>query len=153
MNKAFTKESDNDLPIAPLSAGFPLLPVGYLNRITPAGFQRFQQEIELLSSLGTLTPETQGRLALLRDRASTWEVDSSLGSGQDNFGYLVYVSDQDGKERSYQIVGVDETNPSSGRISWLSPMGQALLRAQVGDEVEVQTPRGKTTLGVIHLSE
>ena len=158
MNKAFTKESDDDLPVVPLAAGFPPIALGFSNRITATGFKRFQQEIELLSSLGTLTPETQGRLALLRDRAATWEVNGPalggvLESGQDNFGYIVQVCDQDGKGRSYQIVGIDETSPSSGRISWLSPMGQALLRVQVGDEVKVQTPRGKITLEVTLLSE
>lgn len=45
--------------------------------------------------------------------------------------------DAQGRERRYTIVGPQETNPSRGRISHLSPVGSALLGKRVGDRVEV----------------
>ena len=41
----------------------------------------------------------------------------------------------DGAERSYTLVGEDEADPAQGIISWISPIAQALIGAQVGDEV------------------
>lgn len=42
-----------------------------------------------------------------------------------------------GALRTYTIVGAHEANPSKGRISYISPVGKALLGAKVGDRVEV----------------
>ena len=53
------------------------------------------------------------------------------------------VVKQDGQKReTYTIVGAAEANPKEGLISNESPMGQALLNHQVGDEVEVMAPAG-----------
>jgi hypothetical protein len=40
------------------------------------------------------------------------------------------------------IVGVDELDPGRGRVSWISPIATALLKAQIGDVVTMRTPRG-----------
>lgn len=65
------------------------------------------------------------------------------------FGATVtYVNSRD-EEVRVKIVGVDEANMKDGKISWLSPIARALLRAEVGDEVEVRTPRGVDTLEVL----
>lgn len=48
----------------------------------------------------------------------------------------------DKKKFIYSIVGSVEANPSEGKISNESPMGEALLNKKAGDVVEVQTPRG-----------
>lgn len=42
-----------------------------------------------------------------------------------------------GNERVYTIVGAHEANPSKGRISYVSPVGKALLGARVGDQVSI----------------
>ncbi|HET9200925.1 MAG TPA: transcription elongation factor GreA [Dehalococcoidia bacterium] len=57
-------------------------------------------------------------------------------------GADVTVVDEDGKERKYTIVGPPETDPAKGRISNESPVGQALLGRQVGDEIQVAVPAG-----------
>lgn len=44
-----------------------------------------------------------------------------------------------GKERTYQILGSQETNPTSGKISHVSPLGQALLNHKAGEIIQVQT--------------
>ncbi|MFH1430657.1 MAG: transcription elongation factor GreA [Candidatus Uhrbacteria bacterium] len=59
-----------------------------------------------------------------------------------NIGSCVEL-DCDGVERKYCIVGASEADPTQGRISNESPLGQALLGRTPGEEVSVVTPRGK----------
>lgn len=67
------------------------------------------------------------------------------------FGATVtYMNSRDETLR-VKIVGVDEADMNEGKISWLSPIARALLKAEVGDEVEVRTPRGIDTLEVLKI--
>ena len=54
----------------------------------------------------------------------------------------VTVSDETGRERTFKIVGADETNTKRGWISWKSPVGRALIGKQIDDAVIVKTPAG-----------
>jgi transcription elongation factor GreB len=67
------------------------------------------------------------------------------------FGATVTVSDEDEKERIYLIVGVDETDAKVGKVSWISPVGQALLQARQGDVVILKTPKGEEELEVVRV--
>jgi transcription elongation factor GreA len=68
------------------------------------------------------------------------------------YGSRVKLEDVDeGVLIEYQIVFPEEVDPAAGHISLHSPIGQALLRKAVGDEVEVITPQGKRTYQVIEL--
>ncbi len=58
------------------------------------------------------------------------------------FASTVSMADEDDKKFKYQIVGVDEVDVSAGKISYISPIGRALIGRRIGDEVEVKTPRG-----------
>ncbi len=58
------------------------------------------------------------------------------------FGATVVLCDEQGEEQVYQIVGIDETDFSRGRISWVSPLARALIRAREGDQVRFQSPAG-----------
>lgn len=58
------------------------------------------------------------------------------------FGATVTIMDESDNERVYRVVGVDETDAKTGKISWNSPIGQALLQATEGDAVTVRTPKG-----------
>lgn len=60
------------------------------------------------------------------------------------FAATVSMADEDDKIVKYQIVGVDEVDVSAGKISYISPIGRALIGRKIGDEVEVKTPRGET---------
>lgn len=60
------------------------------------------------------------------------------------FAATVSMADEDDKIVKYQIVGVDEVDVSAGKISYISPIGRALIGRKTGDEVEVKTPRGET---------
>lgn len=65
------------------------------------------------------------------------------------FGCTVTVENGAGDEKVLSIVGVDEIDPARGRISWVSPIGRALLGAYVGDSVTVQVPHGEDELEVV----
>lgn len=60
------------------------------------------------------------------------------------FATTVTIADEDDKEFTYQIVGIDEVDVAAGKISYISPIGRALIGRKLGDEVEVKTPQGET---------
>ena len=63
------------------------------------------------------------------------------------------VEDVDTEEsRTYTILGPDEAEPAKGSISFLSPVGQALLGKEVGDEVSVDIPRGRVTYEIVNIT-
>jgi transcription elongation factor GreA len=57
----------------------------------------------------------------------------------------------DDKERIFQIVGSNESDPSTGKLSHSSPVGKAVLKRQVGDKVTVSTPRGTTEYEILNV--
>ena len=57
--------------------------------------------------------------------------------------------DDDGETVTYTIVGADESNPASGRISSSSPVGRALVGRDIGDFVVVKTPAGETRYRIL----
>ena len=65
------------------------------------------------------------------------------------FGATVTVLDQNGAEKTYSIVGIDEADVSRGRISWISPLAKALIKAREGDTVTVRTPGGDESLEIV----
>jgi transcription elongation factor GreB len=74
--------------------------------------------------------------------------EESTGREDVRFGALVEVVDENGKVSQYRIVGPDEADPSSGRISFQSPLGKSLMKRRVGDAVTVQRPAGEIELEV-----
>lgn len=58
------------------------------------------------------------------------------------FGATVTLLDEDDKSVKYQIVGQAEADAKSGKISYNSPLGRALIGKSLGDEVEVTVPAG-----------
>jgi len=65
------------------------------------------------------------------------------------FGTTVEVQDEAGQVETYCIVGEDEADPAQGRISWVSPLAEALLHAEPGDEVVWRRPAGAKRLEVM----
>jgi len=77
---------------------------------------------------------------------------SSIPRDMVAYGSRVKLEDIDeGAMIEYQIVFPEEVDPAAGHISLHSPIGQALLRKAVGDEVEVVTPQGKRTYQILEL--
>ena len=70
---------------------------------------------------------------------------------QVQFGSDVTVRTENGRNRSYQLVGSAEASPLEGKISNESPVGQALLDRRVGDVIEVTTPSGVQKLTIISI--
>ena len=68
------------------------------------------------------------------------------------FGATVTYADDDDKERTVRIVGVDEVGHAPGEISWISPVARALLKARVGDVVNIRTPAGLESIEVVDIS-
>ena len=69
------------------------------------------------------------------------------------FGATVSICDINGagEEAVYQIVGIDEANAAEGRISWISPLAKALLKAREGDTVRFQSPAGWREIEVVEI--
>ena len=67
------------------------------------------------------------------------------------FGATVRYANERDEEISVAIVGIDEADMAAGKISIGSPVALALLRAKVGDEVTVRTPRGAEVVEVLEV--
>jgi transcription elongation factor GreB len=65
------------------------------------------------------------------------------------FGATVTYARTDGSEHTVTLVGVDEADFQSGKISWRSPIAQALMKAKVDDAVQVRTPAGIEEIEVV----
>lgn len=95
----------------------------------------------------------EGRILEKEDvlrRAVVINEEAAHHSGRVVVGSGVEV-EQDGKKRHYQIVGGPEADPAAGKISNESPVGSALLGRQVGDQVDVNTPRGVIKFKVLKI--
>jgi transcription elongation factor GreA len=55
------------------------------------------------------------------------------------------------EERTFQIVGANESDPGSGKLSHSSPVGRAVLKRRVGEKVTVATPRGATEYEIVNI--
>ena len=155
MSKAFTKEDGGGdeglVPVRPRTA------TAGPRYITPEGYRALQEE--LASLLSPQQPQEAGALdAAVRKRERerrVHEVADALEEvkvvpapqqphGRVFFGAWVTLEDEDGAEQTWRLVGPDEADARSGRLSVESPLGRALLGREEGDVVEVERPRGRT---------
>ncbi len=67
------------------------------------------------------------------------------------FGASVSVRNEEESEKTFKIVGIDETDAKNFCISWNSPIGKALLQSRVGDTVTVKTPKGEEDLEILRI--
>ena len=72
-----------------------------------------------------------------------------IANGRVLFGCTVTVENEDGDEKVFCIVGTDELDASRGYVSWVSPIGRALLGSSEGDSVSFVTPGGQTELEIV----
>jgi transcription elongation factor GreB len=68
------------------------------------------------------------------------------------FGATVRYADGAGREQEITIVGIDEVDPTHGRVSWISPIARALTKAREGDTVPLRTPAGMEALEILDVS-
>src|SRR5438132_8673551 len=67
------------------------------------------------------------------------------------FGATVRYANASGAERAVSIVGTDEVDLSRNHISWVSPLGRALMKSAAGDSVVLQLPGGTEDLTVLEV--
>ena len=145
------------------------------NYITPAGYARLKAELKALVEVerpevvrtvswaaknGDRSEngdylygkkrlrEIDRRVRFLIKRLEAAEVVDSAGRDSDQvfFGATVKL-----KDKTITIVGVDETDTSKGRISWISPVAKALIKAREGDKVLLKTPGGVEELEILEV--
>ena len=98
--------------------------------------------------------EIDRRIRFLTQRldASVVVDPQKMNSNKIQFGATIELLDEEGKTKTFTIVGVDEVNTSLGRISWQSPIGKSLIGKSSGDEVLVKVPSGEVVYEVISVT-
>ncbi|MEI7538023.1 MAG: transcription elongation factor GreB [Comamonadaceae bacterium] len=176
MNKAFTKETDDeddvDLP-APTDVA------GARNYITAPGYARIHAELMALidverpkvveivhwaASNGDRSEngdyiygkkrlrEIDRRIRFLTKRLSLAEVvDPTVHHGSDQvfFGASVTYVDELGAQRTITILGIDEVDSAQDQVSWVSPIARTLLKSRSGDVLQLATPAGLVEIEVL----
>lgn len=97
----------------------------------------------------------EARITYIESRMPRFNVidRNTLGGDKAIFGATVEMEDvETGEMRKYTLLGPDEAEPSKGSISLLSPVGQALLGKEVGDEVVVNAPKGRISYEIIEIT-
>jgi transcription elongation factor GreA len=147
--------------------------------LTPEGLEKIKEEYEELTGkrrqeialriqkareLGDLTENAEydaareeqaaveGRIAELEEMIKKAEVVKNSQKHPDkvDVGCKVRVH-LEGEDTEFQIVGAPEADPSSGKISHESPLGQALLGKKVGEKIEVDAPVGKLIYKILDI--
>lgn len=68
---------------------------------------------------------------------------SKIPTDRAAYGSTVVLYDLDKEEKvTYRLVTSEESDPDNGMISTVSPIGQALMGKEEGDEIRVKTPTG-----------
>ena len=160
MSRAFVKESDLehagiDIPERPVS--------NEPNYVTPRGLNLLNQAIDdLEKKRETLNskkddPMVKQKIAVIeRDmRYFAARIESAILTNPQEedpshvlFGAKVTMEDEEGKLLTFEIVGEDEANIYEDRVSYLSPLAEALLGGAVGDEVVWKKPMGDSYLTI-----
>ena len=178
MSKAFTKESDDTGSEAEETDA---LPAHVKNYVTPAGLAALEEELGKLSeerhkvvavvswAAGNGDRSENGdyiygkkrlreidhRVRYLRRRIESAElVDPKRQKNLDQvfFGATVEFLRKDNSQQKITIVGIDEAELAAGKISWLSPVARALMKARVGDVIDFRTPSGPETVEVLSIT-
>jgi len=177
MSKAFTRENDDEQEEEPEEAE--ALPATLKNYVTPAGLSQLQNEyhqllkverpkiVEVVSwAAGNGDRSENGdyiygkkrlreidrRVRYLSKRlesAVMVDPEQQKELKQVFFGATVTYAREDDSEHTVTLVGVDEADASNGKISWISPVAKALMKARVGDQLELRTPSGKEQIEVL----
>lgn len=164
MSRAFVKEEDESgrveqLPDRPQSA--------HTNYVTPAGLAELQARVgDLTARRGELlrqeTLESRQDLGVVERDLRYYEerlkravlvAPRKAADGRVRFGDTVTVRDRAGREYRFAIVGEDEADAAKGRISWVSPLATALLRAELDDCVVWRRPAGDEELEILAIDD
>lgn len=169
MSRAFVKNDavDDRILVPPR----PPLPPGAVNYVTPRGVGLLRDELAGLEAeraraqcSGNDEAERTRRLASLAQRIA--EVSARIASAkivdplnqprdEVRFGATVTVRTLTGKvpgeERRITIVGVDEAEPSAGRVSFIAPIARTILGCRAGETTPLRTAQGEELLEIIEI--
>lgn len=179
MSKAFTNENtdgpEDDIVLASRESELPLASKNYT---TPQGLHRLAHELAQLTQVERPAIQTQAshaaatsqnldiqtfkrrlreidwRIGYLQQRIERAEVvDPAKRKPTDQvfFGATVKYANAQGEERTVSIVGVEESDVARGWVSYLSPLGKALLRAHEGDVVPFARPGSVEDLEIMEV--
>lgn len=181
MSKAFTKETETETD-DDVREEADTLPATLKNYVTPEGLALLQTELkQLLHEERPKVVEVVSWAAGNGDRSEngdyiygkkrlreidrrvrylTKRVESAVlvkpeqqkNHEQVFFGARVTYKNAEGETHTVKLVGVDEADLSKGKISWISPVAKALMKARQGDTVELRTPAGATALEVVGIA-
>ena len=139
MSRAFVKE-DVDLPErSGRKRSASGLPPGATNYITVRGANRLRDELRKLRAADT---NSERVAELERILVSVDVVDPPENAPKSvTFGSTVTVKDKNGQAETFTIVGVDELDFEPDAVSWISPVGKALLAADMGQWIKLEDGR------------
>ena len=133
MSRAFIKEDVDPPERSGRKRSASGLPPGATNYITARGAKRLRDELQKLRATNA---GSEGIGELERILASVHVVDPpDPASNSVSFGATVTVKDKKGLAETYTVVGVDELDLEPDAVSWISPIGKALLAADMGDSI------------------
>ena len=139
MSRAFVKEDVDPPERSGRKRSASGLPPGATNYITAHGAKRLREELDKLRSANA---SSERIIELEQILASAHVVDPPGAlSNSVTFGATVTVTDKEGATETFIIVGVDELNFERDGISWISPVGKALLAADMGDWIKLDDGR------------
>lgn len=180
MSRAFVSEEESEFQDDDLPALKIPLPPGAKNYMTPLGAEKLHSELNrlvrkerprLAARLARLVSGSEGadretmsrlrrrlrrndrRIEYLNAMMARLEVVDPKEQNRERvaFGAVVHVEENRLDLREYKIVGVDESSPADGLISWISPVARALIGARVGENVQLQLPGGETELKILRV--
>jgi transcription elongation factor GreB len=134
------------------------------NYVTPAGLAQLQAKVAELqtqhseqSAQGEQTDkqrlaDIERDLRYFNQRLQSAQVVTPATSTKKvQIGSWVTFADDHNVEQRVQLVGEDQADAAHGLINWGSPLGRALLGAQLGDEVQWKRPAGDQLIEIIRI--
>ena len=152
MSRAFVKE-DTDIPErSARTRSDSGLPPGALNYMTASGARRLRQRLATLRSNSADNSSEIARLdhilasVTVIESPAVWPASVALGA-------TVTIRYSDGQAETCRIVGVDEVELDDRAVSWISPLGKALLGAEPGERVRADGDKRSMTILKIEYGE
>ena len=139
MSRAFVKEDVDPPERSGRKRSASGLPPGAINYITARGAKRVGDELKKLRGTNAVSERVTELEQIL---ASVHVVDPpDAPSNSATFGATVTVQDKEGATQMFTIVGVDEVAFERDAVSWISPLGKALLNADMGHWITLEDGR------------
>jgi transcription elongation factor GreB len=139
MSRAFIKEDVDPPERSGRKRSASGLPPGAINYITGRGANRLRDQLQKLRASNAVDERV---IELEQILASVHVVDPpDPASNSVAFGATVTVKDAKGVTETYSVVGVDELDLEPDAVSWISPMGKALLAADMGHSIRLADGR------------